>query len=132
MAQGVRDRPQPTSEPSVCLSVCHREPRAPRSTFAQPERTSHMDAPPREQRARAAFFREKEARRVAKKQCKKERPPGEGGAVCFVFRCCAATASVVQLQEVEPVEVAFASNSWAHRGKEARALHIRLLQAQRP
>ena len=51
-------------------------------------------------------------------------PPGEGGAVCFVFRCCAATASVVQLREVEPVEVAFASNSWAHRGKEARALHI--------
>ncbi|MDC0525903.1 hypothetical protein OAO87_02795 [bacterium] len=32
-----------------------------------------MDAPPREQRARAAFFREKEARRVAKKQRKKER-----------------------------------------------------------
>jgi len=32
-----------------------------------------MDAPPREQRARAAFFREKEARRIAKKQRKKER-----------------------------------------------------------
>ena len=59
-------------------------------------------------------------------------PPGEGGTFCFVFRCCAATASVVQLREVEPVEVAFASNSWAHRGKEARALHIRLLPAQRP
>ena len=43
------------------------------TTFAQPERTSHMDAPPREQRARAAFFREKEARRIAKKQRKKER-----------------------------------------------------------
>ena len=32
-----------------------------------------MEAPPREQRARAAFFREKESRRVAKKQRKKER-----------------------------------------------------------
>ena len=55
------------------LHPCHRGPQAPRSTFAQPERTSHMDAPPREQRARAAFFREKEARRIAKKQRKKER-----------------------------------------------------------
>ena len=35
--------------------------------------TRHMDAPPREQRARAAFFREKEARRIAKKQRKKDR-----------------------------------------------------------
>ena len=40
---------------------------------AQHERTAHMEAPPREPRARAAFFREKEARRVAKKQRKKER-----------------------------------------------------------
>ena len=40
---------------------------------AQPERASHMDAPPREKRARAAFFREKEDRRAAKKQRKKER-----------------------------------------------------------
>ena len=40
---------------------------------AQHERTAHMEAPPREQRARAAFFREKEAGRVAKKQRKKER-----------------------------------------------------------
>ena len=59
-------------------------------------------------------------------------PPGEGGAVCFVFRCCAATASVVQLREVVPVEVTLASNTWAQLGKEARALHIRLLPAHRP
>ena len=59
-------------------------------------------------------------------------PPGEGGAVCFVFRCCTAAASVVQLREVEPVEVTLASNPVAQLGKEARALHIRLLPAQRP
>ena len=45
----------------------------PSGQFCRAERTSHMDAPPREQRARAAFFREKEARRIAKKQRKKER-----------------------------------------------------------
>ena len=31
----------------------------------------HMDAPPREKRARAAFFREKDAKRAAKQQRKK-------------------------------------------------------------
>ena len=94
-----------------------------------------MDAPPREQRARAAFFREKEARRIAKKQRKKERllGPGEGGAVCFVFRCCAATASVVQLREIEPVEVPLAMNPLAQLGDETTALRIRrLLPAHRP
>ena len=40
---------------------------------AQHKRSAHMEVPPREQRARAAFFREKEARRVAKKQRKKDR-----------------------------------------------------------
>ena len=91
-----------------------------------------MDAPPREQRARAAFFREKEARRVAKKQRKKERLLAKVAQSAFVFRCCAATASVVQLREVVPVEVTLASNTWAQLGKEARALHIRLLPAHRP
>ena len=43
------------------------------ATGAQHKRSAHMEVPPREQRARAAFFREKEARRVAKKQRKKER-----------------------------------------------------------
>ena len=46
---------------------------APLRTVARLDRTAHMDAPPREPRARAAFFREKEARRVAKKQRKKDR-----------------------------------------------------------
>ena len=44
-----------------------------------------MDAPPREQRARAAFFREKEARRIAKKQRKKEeRWAKDGVNVAFI------------------------------------------------
>jgi hypothetical protein len=46
---------------------------APLCTGAQHKRSAHMEVPPREQRARAAFFREKEARRVAKKQRKKDR-----------------------------------------------------------
>ena len=46
---------------------------APLCTGAQHKRSAHMEVPPREQRARAAFFREKEARRIAKKQRKKER-----------------------------------------------------------
>ena len=33
----------------------------------------HMEAPPREKRARAAFFREKDAKRAAKQQRKKEK-----------------------------------------------------------
>ena len=37
------------------------------------QHTGYMEPPPREKRARAAFFREKEARREAKKQRKKAR-----------------------------------------------------------
>ena len=71
-ATATADRPH-AAHVVITLHLSHRGPQAPRLTGAQPERTSHMDAPPREQRARAAFFREKEARRVAKKQRKKER-----------------------------------------------------------
>ena len=35
--------------------------------------TRHMEAPPREKRARAAFFREKDAKRAAKQQRKKDK-----------------------------------------------------------
>ena len=62
------------SSPVVRMPLLSLTPRfAPLLRNPRPERTSHMDAPPREQRARAAFFREKEARRIAKKQRKKER-----------------------------------------------------------
>ena len=54
----------------VCLSVCPRSPRA-SHVSARQALASVMEAPPREKRARAAFFCEKEARRAAKKQRKK-------------------------------------------------------------
>ena len=54
---------------SVCLSaLAHRE--RPHVSARQ-ALASVMEAPPREKRARAAFFCEKEARRAAKKQRKK-------------------------------------------------------------
>ena len=49
---------------------------------------SVMEAPPREKRARAAFFREKDAKRAAKQQRKKEKLTEKislGGAL---VHCC--------------------------------------------
>ena len=55
-----------------------RAARRPEGTHAQQRDPSsaqheHMEAPPREKRARAAFFREKDAKRAAKQQRKKEK-----------------------------------------------------------
>jgi len=43
------------------------------SAAAAAPQAGHMEPPPREKRARAAFFRDKEAQRDAKKQRKKAR-----------------------------------------------------------
>ena len=76
-----------------------------------------MEAPPREKRARAAFFREKDAKRAAKQQRKKEKLEAKiahGGATekDIALPCCSdADVEVGVVKRVEP----FA------RGREQRA-----------
>ena len=85
-----------------------------------------MEAPPREKRARAAFFREKDAKRAAKQQRKKDKLTekiSHGGATDkdVAPTCCSdADVEVGAVKQVEP----FA------RGSEQRAgalLPIRIL-----
>ena len=87
---------------------------------------SVMEAPPREKRARAAFFREKDAKRAAKQQRKKDKLSekiSHGGATDkdVAPTCCSdADVEVGAVKQVEP----FA------RGSEQRAgalLPIRIL-----
>ena len=79
--------------------------------------TLHMEAPPREKRARAAFFREKDAKRAAKQQRKKDKLTekiSHGGATDkdVAPTCCSEVdVEVVAVKQVEP----FA------RGREQRA-----------
>ena len=76
-----------------------------------------MEAPPREKRARAAFFREKDAKRAAKQQRKKDKLTekiSHGGATDkdVAPTCCSdADVEVGAVKQVEP----FA------RGSEQRA-----------
>ena len=75
-----------------------------------------MEAPPREKRARAAFFREKDAKRAAKQQRKKDKLTekiSNGGATDNVAPTCCSDADVEvgAVKQVEP----FA------RGSEQRA-----------
>ena len=88
--------------------------------------TRHMEAPPREKRARAAFFREKDAKRAARQQRKKDKLSekiSHGGATDkdVAPTCCSdADVEVGAVKQVEP----FA------RGSEQRAgalLPIRIL-----
>ena len=88
--------------------------------------TRHMEAPPREKRARAAFFREKDAKRAAKQQRKKDKLTekiSHGGATDkdVAPTCCSEVdVEVVAVKQVEP----FA------RGREQRAgalLRMRIL-----
>ena len=78
---------------------------------------SVMEAPPREKRARAAFFREKDAKRAAKQQRKKDKLTekiSHGGATDkdVAPTCCSdADVEVGVVKRVEP----FA------RGREQRA-----------
>ena len=63
-----------------------------------------MEAPPREKRARAAFFREKDAKRAAKQQRKKEKLTekiSRGGAEEKPVSS-AAGVEVVEVKQVEP------------------------------
>ena len=69
-----------------------------------------MEAPPREKRARAAFFREKEAKRAAKQQRKKEKlmekTTGEGAKekdVDTTF-CSEADVDVGTVERVDPLD----------------------------
>ena len=87
---------------------------------------SVMEAPPREKRARAAFFREKDAKRAAKQQRKKDKLTekiSHGGATDkdVAPTCCSEVdVEVGAVKQVEP----FA------RGSEQRAgalLPIRIL-----
>ena len=65
-----------------------------------------MEAPPREKRARAAFFREKDAKRAAKQQRKKEKLTekiSRGRATEVAPTCCSeADVEVGAVQPVEP------------------------------
>ena len=74
-----------------------------------------MEAPPREKRARAAFFREKEAQRAAKKQRKRAkltaRLAGAKEQDVAPTRCSEADVEVGAVQRVEPFG----------RGREQRA-----------
>ena len=86
--------------------------------------TGHMEAPPREKRARAAFFREKDAKRAAKQQRKKDKLTekiSHGGAIekDVAPTCCSEVA--VELGTVKQVEP-FAC------GREQRAGALRPLR----
>ena len=76
-----------------------------------------MEAPPREKRARAAFFREKDAKRAAKQQRKKEKltekiARGVAAENDVAPTCCSeADVEVRAVMQVEPVA----------RGQEQRA-----------
>ena len=67
-----------------------------------------MEAPPREKRARAAFFREKDAKRAAKQQRKKDKLSekiSHGGATDkdVAPTCCSdADVEVGAVKQVEP------------------------------
>ena len=88
--------------------------------------TRHMEAPPREKRARAAFFREKDAKRAAKQQRKKDKltekiSPGGATYKDVAPSCCSeADVEVGAVKQVEPFS----------RGREQRAgalLRMRIL-----
>ena len=92
-----------------------RKPRAQRGpSRAQHE---HMEAPPREKRARAAFFREKDAKRAAKQQRKKEKltekiSRGVAAEKDVALTCCSeAGVENGAVKQVEPFD----------RGHEQRA-----------
>ena len=76
-----------------------------------------MEAPPREKRARAAFFREKDARRAAKQQRKKEKLTEKislGGAPEKDVAPAGCSKADVEVGVVSRVDPAFA------RGREQR------------
>ena len=80
--------------------------------------TRHMEAPPREKRARAAFFREKDAKRAAKKQRKKDKLTekiSHGGAPEKDVAPAGCSKADVEVGVVSRVDPAFA------RGREQRA-----------
>ena len=77
-----------------------------------------MEAPPREKRARAAFFREKDAKRAAKQQRKKEKLTEKislGGAPEKDVAPAGCSKADVEVGVVSRVDPAFA------RGREQRA-----------
>ena len=77
-----------------------------------------MEAPPREKRARAAFFREKDARHAAKQQRKKEKLTEKislGGAPEKDVAPAGCSKADVEVGVVSRVDPAFA------RGREQRA-----------
>ena len=78
----------------------------------------HMETPPREMRARAAFFREKDAKRAAKQQRKKEKLTEKislGGAPEKEVAPAGCSKADVEVGVVSRVDPAFA------RGREQRA-----------
>ena len=86
---------------------------------------SVMEAPPREKRARAAFFREKDAKRAAKQQRKKEKLTEKislGGALEKDVAPAGCSKADVEVGVVSRVDPAFA------RVREQRALSVRPLR----
>ena len=83
----------------------------------------HMETPPREKRARAAFFREKDAKRAAKQQRKKEKLTEKislGGAPEKDVAPAGCSKPDVEVGVVSRVDPAFA------RGREQR-MPLRIL-----
>ena len=83
----------------------------------------HMETPPREKRARAAFFREKDAKRAAKQQRKKEKLTEKisiGGAPENDVAPAGCSKPDVEVGVVSRVDPAFA------RGREQR-MPLRIL-----
>ena len=80
-----------------------------------------MEAPPREKRERAAFFREKDAKRAAKQQRKKDKLTekiSHGGAPEKDVAPAGCSKAHVEVGVVSRVDPAFA------RGREQRAHYL--------